>query len=62
MTFATVADVERALAGEGYLADRGLATAVFLAATLEQPLLLEGEAGVGKTEVARALARRRARA
>ena len=46
----------RALAGEGYLADRGLATSVYLAATLEQPLLLEGEAGVGKTEVARALA------
>ena len=46
----------RALAGEGYLADRALSTAVFLAATLEQPLLLEGEAGVGKTEVARALA------
>ena len=46
----------QALAGEGYLADRGLATAVYLAATLEQPLLLEGEAGVGKTEVARALA------
>ena len=40
----------------GYLADRALATAVFLAATLEQPLLLEGEAGVGKTEVAKALA------
>jgi MoxR-like ATPase len=49
-------DVTQALAGEGYLADRGLATAVYLAATLEQPLLLEGEAGVGKTEVARALA------
>jgi len=48
--------VTRTLAGEGYLADRGLATAVYLAATLEQPLLLEGEAGVGKTEVARALA------
>ena len=45
-----------ALAGEGYLADRGLATSVHLAAALEQPLLLEGEAGVGKTEVARALA------
>ena len=44
------------LAGEGYLADRGLATAVFLAIALEQPLLLEGEAGVGKTEVAKALA------
>ena len=53
---ATPADVTRTLAGEGYLADRGLATAVYLAAELEQPLLLEGEAGVGKTEVARALA------
>jgi MoxR-like ATPase len=52
----TPADVTRILAGEGYLADRGLSTAVYLAATLEQPLLLEGEAGVGKTEVARALA------
>jgi MoxR-like ATPase len=48
--------VTRVLAGESYLADRGLATSVYLAATLEQPLLLEGEAGVGKTEVARALA------
>jgi MoxR-like ATPase len=48
--------VMRTLAGEGYLADRGLATAVFLAQDLEQPLLLEGEAGVGKTEVAKALA------
>jgi MoxR-like ATPase len=54
--FATTQDVSRALAGEGYLADQALSTAVFLAATLEQPLLLEGEAGVGKTEVARALA------
>jgi MoxR-like ATPase len=54
--FETVDDVIRALAGEAYLADRGLGTSVYLAATLEQPLLLEGEAGVGKTEVARALA------
>jgi MoxR-like ATPase len=54
--FSTTEDVSRALAGEGYLADQALSTAVFLAATLEQPLLLEGEAGVGKTEVARALA------
>ncbi len=44
-----------ALAGQGYLADRQLAMAVHLAVVLEQPLLLEGEAGVGKTEVARAL-------
>jgi MoxR-like ATPase len=43
------------LAGEGYLADRPLAMAIHLAVVLEQPLLLEGEAGVGKTEVARAL-------
>jgi MoxR-like ATPase len=48
--------VSQALAGQGYLADRPLALAVHLAITLEQPLLLEGEAGVGKTEVARALA------
>ena len=48
--------VREALAGERYLADRGLSTSVFLSAALEQPLLLEGEAGVGKTEVAKALA------
>jgi MoxR-like ATPase len=45
-----------ALEGAGYLADDGLSTAVFLAARLPQPLLLEGEAGVGKTEAAKALA------
>jgi MoxR-like ATPase len=45
-----------ALAAERYLADDGLSTAVYLALELEQPLLLEGEAGVGKTEVAKALA------
>jgi MoxR-like ATPase len=45
-----------ALAAQGYLADRQLAMAVHLAVVLEQPLLLEGEAGVGKTEVSRALA------
>ena len=54
--FETVDEVAEALAGERYLADRPLAVAVFLAATLGQPLLLEGEAGVGKTEVAKALA------
>jgi MoxR-like ATPase len=52
----TPAAVREALTGERYLADRGLSIAVCLAATLEQPLLLEGEAGVGKTEVAKALA------
>ena len=56
MNFGSTDDVTAALSGQGYLADRALSTAVFLAAQLEQPLLLEGEAGVGKTEVARALA------
>ncbi|HEX5979595.1 MAG TPA: MoxR family ATPase [Thermoleophilaceae bacterium] len=55
MSFDNPEAVREALAGERYLADPGLSTAVFLAATLEQPLLLEGEAGVGKTEVAKAL-------
>jgi MoxR-like ATPase len=52
----SVSAASDALAGQGYLADRALAMAVHLAVVLEQPLLLEGEAGVGKTEVARALA------
>jgi MoxR-like ATPase len=52
----SVDDVSAALAGEGYLADEGLATSVFLALRMRRPLLLEGEAGVGKTEVAKALA------
>jgi MoxR-like ATPase len=52
----SVEDAGAALASEGYLADRQLALAVHLAVVLEQPLLLEGEAGVGKTEVARSLA------
>ena len=49
--------VATALEQHGYSADIGLATAVFLALTLERPLLLEGEAGVGKTELAKVLAR-----
>ena len=53
----SVAEVRAALEAHGYLPDDGLATAVFLALTLERPLLLEGEAGVGKTEVAKVLAR-----
>ncbi len=40
----------------GYLADRGLATALFVALSLQRPILLEGEVGVGKTEVAKVLA------
>ena len=46
-----------ALAAHDYLADEGLATAIYLAKTLHRPLLLEGEAGVGKTEVAKVLSR-----
>jgi len=57
MTFGSVAEVERALESDSYLADHGLATAVYLALALERPLLLEGEAGVGKTEVGKTLAR-----
>ena len=53
----TVEDVRTALAEHEYLADEGLATAIFLAMRLQRPLLLEGEAGVGKTEVAKALSR-----
>ena len=44
-----------ALRTHGYLPDEGLATAIFLAMTMHRPLLLEGEAGVGKTEVAKAI-------
>ena len=57
MTFGSVDDVEQALRAESYLADRGLATAIFLALRMRRPLLLEGEAGVGKTEVGKTLAR-----
>jgi MoxR-like ATPase len=48
--------IQELLRGQAYLADRGLATALYLSIQLSKPLLLEGEAGVGKTEVARALA------
>jgi MoxR-like ATPase len=53
----SVEAVERALAAESYLPDRGLATAVYLSLAMGRPLLLEGEAGVGKTEVGKTLAR-----
>ena len=52
-----VREVAEALARHGYLPDEGLATAVYLAMKLRRPLLLEGEAGVGKTEVAKVLSR-----
>ncbi len=52
----TVDELRAALADRDYLADEGLATAIFLALRLHRPLLLEGEAGVGKTEVGKVLA------
>jgi MoxR-like ATPase len=55
-SFSTIEELQAGLLEESYLADRGLATVLFLALKLEKPLLLEGEAGVGKTEAAKALA------
>src|SRR5437588_5028803 len=55
-TFATIEDVQRAMFAQRYIADRSLATAVFLALKRRKPLLLEGEPGVGKTEIAKVLA------
>jgi MoxR-like ATPase len=54
--FTTIEDVQRAMFAQDYIADRSLATAVFLALKRRKPLLLEGEPGVGKTEVAKVLA------
>jgi MoxR-like ATPase len=52
----TVGELTEILRHGGYLADRGLATALFVALSLQRPILLEGEVGVGKTEVAKVLA------
>ena len=54
--FRDVADLTAALDGVGYLADEELGTALYLALVLQQPILLEGEPGVGKTEAAKSLA------
>ncbi len=51
----SIESVQELLRGQGYVADRSLAVPVFLALRLQRPLFLEGEAGVGKTEIARAL-------
>jgi len=53
--FPSIDALSEALQQAGYFADRRLATAVFLALRLQRPLLLEGEPGVGKTELAKAL-------
>jgi MoxR-like ATPase len=54
---ASVDELQQALEAERYVADRGLAVSIYLALELQRPLFLEGEAGVGKTEVAKVLAR-----
>ena len=53
---ASIEEVQQLLRQQLYIADRGLAVAIFLSLKLQRPLFLEGEAGVGKTEIARALA------
>ncbi|MDD9956193.1 MAG: MoxR family ATPase [Anaerolineaceae bacterium] len=53
--FDSVNSVQQTLQGQDYIAERGLATAIYLALRLGRPLFLEGEAGVGKTEIARVL-------
>ena len=60
-TFGSIDELEDALRAQSYLPERGLATSLFLSLAIEKPLLLEGEAGVGKTEAAKALAAASAR-
>jgi MoxR-like ATPase len=54
-SYSSVDELQAALGTQSYLADRGLATSIHLSLSLDKPLLLEGEAGVGKTEVAKVL-------
>jgi MoxR-like ATPase len=56
LSFRSIDDLQEALRGKRYFASRGLATTIYLALRLGRPLFLEGEAGVGKTEVAKVLA------
>jgi len=56
MIQSSIDELQTLLEGQHYIADRGLATSIYLALKLQRPLLLEGEAGVGKTEVAKVLA------
>ena len=56
-TFQSIDDVSRALKKQKYICDRKLATVIYLAIKMEKPLLLEGEAGVGKTELAKVLSK-----
>ena len=51
-----VADLQASMHGLGYIAEPAIATAVYLARSMEKPLLIEGAAGVGKTEIAKVLA------
>ncbi len=56
LPFSSVSELETALREKKYVADRGLATTIYLTLAMQKPLLLEGEAGVGKTEIAKVLA------
>jgi MoxR-like ATPase len=52
----SLAEIEKLLANEGYIAEKGIAMSIFLAMQLQKPLLIEGPAGVGKTEIAKVMA------
>ncbi|MCH7802022.1 MAG: AAA family ATPase, partial [Chloroflexi bacterium] len=52
-----VGDLLEGLASQGYIADAAIATSIYMAQALERPILIEGRAGVGKTEIANVMAR-----